>query len=264
MARRIVITSGQGGVGKTSIVANLGAKLSRAGNRVVVMDLDIGLNNLDVACGVENKVLYDIIDVIEGRCRPAQALLEVEGYPNLWVMPSAHTLDKNYVNGQNVRLVVEKLNGICDYILMDCPAGIELGFHRAVAAAEEAIVVTTPHISAVRDADRVIRLLKAYRLSSVSLVVNRARGDLMLSGEMMEIADINELLKTKIIGVIPEDDEMPLSTAAGGMVSACTQPDIAFNLLADNLLDGEGELYDVTVKYRGFFGAIKRGLRRRV
>ena len=264
MARKIVVTSGKGGVGKTTVVANLGAKLSRAGSRVILMDLDIGLNNLDVVCGIENRIVYDIIDIIDGKCRSTQALVEVDRYPNLSVLPSAHSADKNSVNGQNIKVVVDKLSGICDYILMDCPAGIETGFHRAVSAASEAIVVTTPHISSVRDADRVIQLLKTYEMTSMSLVVNRARGDLMMSGEMIAVSEIATLLKLPLLGVIPEDDDIPLATAEGIMVRQGKAPDIAFNMLADNLMESTGEVFDCMEKYRGFLGSIKRGLKRRV
>ncbi len=264
MARKIVVTSGKGGVGKTTLVANLGAKLSRAGNRVILMDLDIGLNNLDVVCGIEQRVVYDIIDVIEGRCRSVQALVEVERYPNLHVMPSAHMADKSTISGQNIKVVVDKLSAISDYILMDCPAGIEAGFHRTVSAAGEAIVVTTPHISSVRDADRVIQLLKSYSLAGIALVINRARGDLMLSGEMISAHEITNLLKLPLLGVVPEHDEVPLSAAEGVMVKYGTPPDISLNMLADNLIDGGGDIYDCTENYRGFLGGLRRTLKRRV
>ena len=255
MARKIVITSGKGGVGKTSVVANLGAKLSRAGFRVIVMDLDIGLNNLDVACGIESRIVYDIIDVIEGRCRATHSLA---------VMPSAHTNARSEITGQNIKVVTEKLSSLCDYILIDCPAGIESGFHRAVAAAEEAIVVTTPHISSVRDADRVIALLKTYSLENISLIINRARGDLMMAGEMLSIEDIVSLLKLPLLGVLPESDDIPLSTAAGAMIPRGKPIDLAFNMLSDNVIDHTTDVFDCTEKYRGFLGSIRRTLRRRV
>ncbi len=264
MARKIVITSGKGGVGKTSVVANLGAKLSRAGFRVIVMDLDIGLNNLDVVCGVESRIVYDIIDVIEGRCRATQSLVEVDGYPNLAVLPSAHTNDRSEITGQNIKVVTEKLASLCDYILIDCPAGIESGFHRAVAAAEEALVVTTPHISSVRDADRVVALLKTYSLESISLIINRARGDLMMAGEMLSIEDITSLLKIPLLGVLPESDDIPLATAAGSMIPRGKPIDLAFNMLSDNVIDHTSDVFDCTEKYRGFLGSIRRTLRRRV
>ena len=264
MSRRIVVTSGKGGVGKTSVAANLGAKLSRAGHRVCLCDLDIGLNNLDVVCGIENRIVYDLIDVIEGRCRLSQALVEVDHYPNLCVLPSAHLQDKSGITGQNVRAVTDKLAAMCDFVIIDCPAGIEQGFHRAVSAAGEAVVVTTPHISSVRDADRVTSLLRCYALAGVYLVVNRARGDLMMSGDMMSPEEIADILKLPLLGVIPEDDDLPLSTAGGSMVSYGRAPDLAFNTLADNLTDNTGEVFDCTARYRGFFGAVKRSLKRKI
>ncbi len=264
MGKKIVVTGGKGGVGKTTVTANLGAKLSRAGCRVALMDLDLGLNNLDVACGIESRIVYDIIDVIEGRCRCTQALVEVERYPNLSVLPSAHGLEKSDVNGQNVRIVADKLAAICDYVLIDCPAGVEAGFHRAVSAASEAYVVTTPHISSVRDADKVIQLLKTYRLTSVALILNRARGDLILGGDMISAEDVGSLLKLPVLGVIPEDDGVPLAAAEGVMVRSNCPADTAFNMLADNILEGTGEVYDATEHYRGFLGSLRRSLRRKV
>mgnify|MGYP006077637601 FL=1 len=163
LARKIVITSGKGGVGKTAIAVNLGLRLASAGERVILADADFGLNNIDVVCGVEGAVLYDIVDVIEGRCRAAQALVRHPECPNLSILPSNRTDPNKYVSPQAVRLIIDSLAPRYDYVLIDCPAGIGSGFHRAVASAEEALVVTTPHVSSLRDADKVLAVLKGCR-----------------------------------------------------------------------------------------------------
>ena len=181
MARKIVVTSGKGGVGKTTVTANLGVQLAKNGCRVVVCDLDFGLNNVDVVLGVENLASFDVIDAIEGRCRPKQALVRHPRYPTLYSLAS-NRISERYVSPQAVRLILDTLAPQFDYILIDSPAGIDEGFHRAVACAEEALLVTTPHISAMRDADRVGNMLKGYRLSRIGLVVNMVRGDLVRRG----------------------------------------------------------------------------------
>lgn len=209
MARRIVITSGKGGVGKTSVAAFLGAKLAEAGERVAVLDLDFGLNNLDVAMGVEDKVVYDITDAVEGRCRAKQALVQCDNR-NLYVIPSAHTFSKQ-VTGQNVKLLIDGLSDSFDYVLLDSPAGIDAGFQRAVSAADEALVVVTPTLSSLRDADKVLTILKSYRLDSVTCVVNRFRADLVKRGKQMSPAEIESVLKIPVIASIPESDAVLLA-----------------------------------------------------
>jgi septum site-determining protein MinD len=228
------------------------------------MDVDIGLNNLDVAMGIENKVVYDVVDVVENRCRPKQALIQDDFYPTLYTMPSCHGYDKSSITGINIRNLTERLSQSFDYILLDCPAGIELGFHRAVSAADEAIVVTTPHISSIRDADKVINLLNTYELIGVSVIVNRVRGDLIAGGEMLTIESIAGLLKKKIIGVIPENDSIVYNTAIGRTLygSACIKE--CFSLIADNIHSGGSRLYDPARSYKGLFGAIKRSIKKRV
>lgn len=260
MARTIVITSGKGGVGKTTLTANLGRSLVRLGLRVVMLDTDLGLNNLDVLMDIENKVVYDLIDVIEGRCRVKQALIEDTEDRGLFVLPSAHSYDNSRINGQNIKAVIASLSSF-DYVLVDCPAGIEIGFHRAVAACTEAIVVTTPHVSAIRDADKVIQILKTYQLG-VNVVVNRARGDLILNSEMVSPSDIEQILKIRPVGVIPEDDAINLVSNLGLNVNEKSEGWTAMNMLAKNIHYGTSEVFDVTKKYKGFFGGIKRNLRR--
>lgn len=263
MCRRIVITSGKGGVGKTTLVAHLGSALAAGGLRVLLMDTDIGLNNLDVVCGIENKIVYDIIDVIEGRCRAKQALIQMP-QPTLYVMPSAHSYDKSAVCGQNIKMVIERLKDSFDYILIDCPAGIEKGFHRSVAAADEAIVVVTPNISSIRDADKVIQLLKSYELAQIYLAINRVRGDLIVSGVSISVEEVADLLKIPLIGVVPEDDNVSIYAGIGQTLSNGKNTQKAFSLLARNIHKERNDIFDCTEKYRGLFGIIKRGLKRKV
>ena len=258
MARKIVVTSGKGGVGKTTLTANLGIALARTGARVVLADIDFWLNNLDVVMGVENKVVYDISDVLDGRCRVRQALVQDVSRKNLYVLPSNSLKASSNVTGQNVKLIMEKLNASFDFILLDCPAGIDVGFHRAVSVADEAIVVTTPALSSLRDADKVVSILASYRLEKVG----RARGDLELSGESLSARDVEAILKTPLIGVLPEEDAVFLSTGYGIPVKSASGQ--AYKLLAQNVMKGTKKLYDVTRKYSGFFGSIRRSLKRSV
>lgn len=260
MARKIVLTSGKGGVGKTTLTANLGRKLSMLGNRVVLLDVDIGLNNLDVIMNIENKVIYDIADVIEGKCRLKQALVQDVQYPSLFILPSNRLFSATKINSYNIQAVVNQLNETFDYILIDCPAGIDTGFHRAVFSASEAIVVTTPHISSIRDADKVLTILNSYKLQKIGLVINRVRGDLMLNGQMIDVKQICSLLKTDLLGVIPEDDRI---TTNSNMLNLKNQQD-AFKMLAENIHFEKNQIFDYKLKYKGFFGGIKRSIRRRV
>ena len=263
MARSIVITSGKGGVGKTTLVANLGRGLASLGQRVVMIDTDLGLNNLDVIMDIERKVVYDIIDVIENRCRPRQALVE-DKIKGLFVLPSCHSYDDSNVNGQNLRALINVLKPNFDYILLDCPAGIEKGFHRAVTACDEALVVTTPHISAIKDADKVINLLRSYHKSQIFVCINRARGDLMVSSEMLDYNDICQILKMPPIGVIPEDDIVNLVSNLGMNIKTKSEGFNAFDILAKNIHFGTRIIFDVTKKYKGLFGGLKRSIRRKI
>ncbi len=255
MARKIVITSGKGGVGKTAVTVNLGMRLASMGERVILADTDFGLNNIDVVCGLEESVTYDIVDVIEGRCRAAQALVRHPEFVNLSVLASNHTDPNKYISPQAVRLILDTLAPRYDYILIDCPAGIGGGFHRAVASAEEALVVTTPHVSSLRDADKVISVLKSYRLKSIDLVVNMARGDLIADGEILSPLEIAEVLKLPLIGIIPQEDGIFLGERQGSAQKA-------FKILAGNIANGTRKMYNVTGKYDGFWGSIRRSLKK--
>ena len=254
MARKIVVTSGKGGVGKTTVAACLSAQLARRGQRVVLCDADLGLNNVDVATGVEQLAAYDLVDVIEGRCRAKQALVRHPDHVNLHILTSSHSTPERYISPQALKVVLDTLAPQFDYVFIDCPAGIDEGFHRAVAAANEAIVVTTPHISALRDADKVITLLKSYAITSVKLVINKVRGDLLAGKQSLTPTEIAELLKTPILGVIPEDYGI-----YGGDISDLHP---AFKTLANNLAYNRDKLYDASRKYTGVIGSLRRYLKR--
>ena len=256
MARKIVITSGKGGVGKTTVAVNLAARLAQKGQRVILCDGDFGLNNVDVCAGIEHLVTYDSVDVIEGRCRAKQALVKHPKFGNLYLLTSSHSAPERYVSPQSMKLVLDQLAPQFDFILIDCPAGIDDGFHRAVATADEAIMVTTPHISAIRDADKVITVLKSYHLKTLTVVLNKVRGDLLVSGECLTPDEVAELLKTPIGGLLPEERAI-----YRGDLSEIHP---AFRMLASNLLTGRRRLYDVTKKYSGFFGNIRRVLKERL
>ena len=254
MARKIVITSGKGGVGKTTVACSLAGYLARKGQRTVLCDADLGLNNIDVVTGVENLVTYDIVDVIEGRCRAVQALVQHPEFPNLYILTSSHSAPERYVSPQAFKLVLDTLAPKFDFILIDCPAGIDDGFHRAVVCANEAIIITTPQVCAIRDADKVITLLKSYEISAVSLVVNRVRGELIASGKSVLPQEIEKLLKTPLVGVIPEDDDVAI-----GVLS---EIHISIKTVGNNLLLGKRKTYEPWRKYTGFFGGIRRVLKR--
>ncbi len=256
MARKIVITSGKGGVGKTTVAACLGMRLSAMGERVILADTDFGLNNIDVVCGVDSRITYDIVDAIEGRCRAKQALVQHPDYPNLYVLASNHTDPNKYISPQAVRLILDGLAPRYDYILIDSPAGIESGFHRAVASADEALVVTTPHVSSLRDADKVISVLKSYKLKRIDLVINMVRGDMIVDGEILSPGEISEILKLPLIGVIPQDDGVFLGERSRGDGYR------AFKLLAGNVMKGTRKIYNPAYKYGGFFGSIRRSLKK--
>lgn len=258
MARKIVITSGKGGVGKTTITANLGMRLAELNNRVVMLDTDIGLNNLDVVMNVENRVIYDLADVVEGKCRLKQALIQDIRFPTLYVLPSSHLYTNTKITSYAIKSVVESLAEIFDYVLIDCPAGIDSGFHRAVYSASEAIVVTTPSLSSLRDASKVLTILSSYNIDSVKFVVNRMRGDLELNGKMLSVKQICSLLKCDLLGVVPDDDTIATLTCTNPFKSVGSD---AFKLLANNVHFGKNIVYDYASKYRGLFGLVKRKMR---
>lgn len=216
MSEVIVITSGKGGVGKTTASANIGVGLAIEGKQVVLIDADIGLRNLDVVMGLENRIIYDLINVIEGSCRLKQALIRDKRYDNLFLLPAAQTRDKSAVTPEQMAKLCKSLEeeGF-EYIIIDCPAGIEQGFKNAIAGANKAIVVTTPEISAVRDADRIIGMLEANELHKPRLIINRIRIDMVKRNEMMSVDDVVEILAVDLLGIIPDDEAIVVSTNNG-------------------------------------------------
>ncbi|MEE0418554.1 MAG: septum site-determining protein MinD [Lachnospiraceae bacterium] len=215
MSEVIVVTSGKGGVGKTTATANLGTGLAQLNKKVVLIDTDIGLRNLDVVMGLENRIVYNLVDVVEGNCRRKQALIKDKRYPNLYLLPSAQTRDKTAVTPEQMIKLTEELREFFDYIILDCPAGIEQGFRNAIAGADRAIVVTTPEVSAIRDADRIIGLLEANDIKKIELLINRLRMDMVRRGDMMSVEDVVDILAVNLIGAVPDDESVVISTNQG-------------------------------------------------
>jgi len=214
-ARAITVTSGKGGVGKTTVVANLGVALAMRGQRVVAIDADVGLRNLDVMLGLENRIVYDLVDVIEGRCRLRQALVRDKRLSELFLLPAAQTRDKSAVQPDDMVRVCESLREQHDFILVDSPAGIEQGFRYAIAPADEILIVTNPEVAAVRDADRVIGLIEAEEKGPARLIINRIKPDMVRRGEMLDIADVIELLAVDLVGIVPDDTTMLIAANRG-------------------------------------------------
>ena len=215
MGEVIVVTSGKGGVGKTTTVANIGTGLAMLNKKTVVVDTDIGLRNLDVILGLENRIVYNLVDVINGSCRMKQALIKDRRYPDLFLLPSAQTKDKSAVSPEQMIKLTDELREEFDYVLLDCPAGIEQGFRNAIAGADKAIVVTTTEVSAIRDADRIIGLLEANEIKRTDLIVNRIRMDMVESGNMMSMDDVVEILAIDLIGAVPDDENIVIATNQG-------------------------------------------------
>jgi septum site-determining protein MinD len=215
MSEVIVVTSGKGGVGKTTTSANIGTGLSALGKRVVLIDTDIGLRNLDVVMGLESRIVYNLVDVCEGKCRIKQALIRDKRHPSLYLMPSAQTRDKSAVRPEQMVRMIAQLKEQFDYIILDCPAGIEQGFKNAIAGADRAFVVTTPEVSAIRDADRIIGLLEAEEFKQIDLIINRMRPDMVRRGDMMSANDVVDILSLHLIGIIPDDESVVIAANQG-------------------------------------------------
>ena len=261
MARVIVVTSGKGGVGKSTLTASVGRVLAARGYKVALVDADFGLNNLDVLLGVENKVVYDVVDVAENRCRALQALVDADEN-GLKLLAAAHTYDESRVDGQSLKLIVSSLAPRFDFIFIDSPAGIEKGFRRAVCAASEALIVTTPHLSALRDADRAMALVAAYGIKKRGIVVNRVRGDMSLSGESVSVDEIGRVLGADVVGVLPDDDGINLLSVLSVPPKKRSEGERALILAAERIATGKGDLYDPERRYRGFWGVIKSKIKR--
>jgi septum site-determining protein MinD len=215
MGEVIVITSGKGGVGKTTTTANIGTALALMGKRTVLVDADIGLRNLDVVMGLENRIVYDLVNVIEGICRLKQALIKDKRFEGLYLLPASQTRDKSAISPEQMINLCDELSKEFDFVLIDCPAGAEQGFRNAIAGAKKAVVVTTPEISAVRDADRIIGLLESNELRNPTLLINRVKHNMIKHGDMMSIEDIIDILAVDLLGVVPDDEKIVISTNRG-------------------------------------------------
>ena len=256
MSEVIVVTSGKGGVGKTTTVANIGTGLAALGKKVVLVDTDIGLRNLDVVLGLENRIVYNLVDVIEGNCRLKQALIRDKRYPELYLLPSAQTRDKTSVTPEQRKKLCDELKNQFDYIILDCPAGIEQGFKNAIAGADKALVVTTPEVSAILDADRIIGLLEADDLRDIHLIINRLRMDMIRRGDMMSVEDVVDILAVPLIGTIPDDETVVIATNQGeplaGKSNICGQ---AYANICRRILGEEVPFLNLENK-KGFFGRL--------
>ena len=260
MSEVIVITSGKGGVGKTTTTANIGTGLAVTGKKVALVDADIGLRNLDVVLGLENRIVYDLVDVIEGNCRLKQALIKDKRYSGLFLLPAAQTRDKDSVTPEQMQKLCQNLkdDGF-DYIILDCPAGIEQGFKNAIAGADRAIVVTTPEVSAVRDADRIIGLLEANGLNDPTLILNRLRIDMVKRGDMMTIDDVTEILAIDILGVVPDDEEVVVTTNKGEPAVTCenSMAGQAYRNITRRIMGEDVPLMELDIQ-EGFLDKIKK------
>ncbi|WP_142414576.1 septum site-determining protein MinD [Hathewaya massiliensis] len=260
MGEVIVITSGKGGVGKTTTTANIGTGLASLGKKVVVVDGDTGLRNLDVLMGLENRIVFTILDVIEERCVLRKALIKDKRFDSLYLLPTAQCRDKDDITAEDMLKIIEELKSEFDYILIDCPAGIEQGFENAIAGADRAIVVVNPEITSVRDADRVIGKLDAKEISEHYLVVNRLNYEMTKNGDMLGVDDIIECLAIKLIGVVPEDKSVTISTNKGEpiVLDLNSNAGKAFSNIGRRLIGEEVPIQNFEEESSGFWGTIRR------
>lgn len=247
MGEVIVITSGKGGVGKTTTAANIGTGLAMLDKRTVVVDTDIGLRNLDVILGLENRIVYNLVDVINGNCRLKQALIKDKRHPELFLLPSAQTKDKSAVSPEQMIKLTEELREEFDFVLLDCPAGIEQGFRNAIAGADKALVVTTPEVSAIRDADRIIGLLEANDIHKIDLVINRIRMDMVERGDMLSKDDVLDILAVDLIGIVPDDENIVISTNQGEpLVGSNTPAGKAYQNICNRVMGKDVPFMEIT------------------
>jgi septum site-determining protein MinD len=258
-AQIITVTSGKGGVGKTTATANLGAALAELGSRVVCLDADIGLRNLDVVMGLENRIVYDFVDVVEGRCKLRQALIRDKRLENLFLIPAAQTRDKTAVSPKDMVKLSDELRKEFDWILIDSPAGIERGFRNAIAPADIVVIVTNPEVSAVRDADRIIGLIEAEEKGPARLILNRVKPEMVRRGDMLGTDDILDVLAIELIGIVPEDEQVTVATNQGVPVvlNASSRAGKAFRNIARRL-SGEDVPFESLDGRDGFFGKITK------
>lgn len=261
MSEVIVVTSGKGGVGKTTTSANVGTGLAKLNKKVILIDTDIGLRNLDVVMGLENRIVYNLVDVVEGNCRIKQALIKDKRYANLYLLPSAQTRDKTSVTPEQMKKLIDELREEFDYIILDCPAGIEQGFKNAIAGADRALVVTTPEVSAIRDADRIIGLLEANEIKRTDLIVNRIRMDMVKKGDMMSIEDVVDILSVNLIGAVPDDENIVISTNQGEpLVGSDTLAGKAYMNICRRIIGEDVPLLDLMVN--GIFAKLFKKINR--
>lgn len=258
-AQVFTITSGKGGVGKTTAVANLATALAMDGKRVVCIDGDIGLRNLDVVMGLENRIVYDIVDVIEGRCKLKQAMIRDKHYPEMYLLPAAQTRDKNAVSPSDMVRICKDLRADADFVIIDSPAGIERGFRNAIAAADSVIVVTNPEVSAVRDADRVVGILEAEEKGNPSLIINRLNPALVKNNDMLSAEDVLDLLGIRLIGIVPEDETVIIGSNRGAPVvtDGKSRAGTAFRNIAKRLQGEDVPFLDLAPQ-SGLWNAIQR------
>ena len=267
MSRIIVVTSGKGGVGKTTCTANLGMALAQLGRQVAVVDADFGLRNLDLLLGLENRVVYTAMEVLAGQCRLEQALVKDKRQSRLVLLPAAQNRTKEAVNSDQMKQLVNALAQKYDYVLVDSPAGIEMGFKNAIAAAKEALIVTTPEISAVRDADRVVGLLEAQNIKRIHLIVNRIRPAMVQVNDMMSVEDVQEILAIPLIGVIPDDERDIVSTNRGEPLVLAENPSlagVAFDNIARRLEGQKVDFLDLNAPPDNFLTRIRKLLSTRI
>ncbi|OAS84928.1 MULTISPECIES: septum site-determining protein MinD [Metabacillus] len=261
MGEAIVITSGKGGVGKTTTSANLGTALAILGKRVCLVDTDIGLRNLDVVMGLENRIIYDLVDVVEGRCKMHQALVKDKRFEDLlYLLPAAQTSDKTAVKPEQIKKIIDELKQDYDYIIIDCPAGIEQGYKNAVAGADKAVVVTTPEISAVRDADRIIGLLEKEDIEPPKLVINRIRNHLVKNGDMLDVDEIVSHLSIDLIGIVADDDDVIKASNNGEPIAMDpnNRAAIAYRNIARRILGESVPLQSLDEQNKGVLTKLKK------
>jgi septum site-determining protein MinD len=261
-AQVVTITSGKGGVGKTTATANLAAALAAGGQKVVCIDADIGLRNLDVVLGLENRIVYDLVDVVEGRCRLRQAMIRDKRLPELYLIPAAQTRDKSAISPSDMVRLCDELRPEVDWIMIDSPAGIERGFRNAIAPSDIVLVITNPEISAVRDADRIIGMIEAEEKGPARLVINRIRADMVRREDMLSPDDVLELLAVELVGIVPEDENVILSTNRGLPIAldGKSKAGQAFRNIARRLQGEEVPFVQVN-EQGGFFGRLSRLIR---
>ncbi|MGK7931558.1 MAG: septum site-determining protein MinD [Microcystaceae cyanobacterium] len=263
MGHVIVVTSGKGGVGKTTVTANLGSALARQNFKVALVDADFGLRNLDLLLGLEQRVVYTAIDVVSGECDIDKALVKDKRQPNLVLLAAAQNRSKEAINPEQMKDIVDQLVNRYDYILIDCPAGIEMGFRNAIAPAKEAIIVTTPEMAAVRDADRVVGLLETSNIEKIRLIVNRLRPEMVQLRQMISVEDIQDLLVVPLLGIVPDDERIIISTNRGEpliLEEKLSLPAMAFNNIALRLQGEDIPYLDLMATHDNLLTRLRRRL----